>query len=190
MKGVLSLRRKLSRFRKYPVFRATLPGERLYVDISGPCKQTYVGSKYWILFVDDFSRKSWSFFVTTKSALSHIADGLFLQLRGNTPVKYLRCDNAGENMSNLQLVCHKYNVKMGYTAPNTPHQNGVVERKFVTIRDRSCAMTFNAQWTDAYQGKLWAESINTSELLTNIVANSRNVKSPNELFFGKTTYLV
>jgi hypothetical protein len=122
---------------KISSIRATLPGERLYVDISGPYKQTYVGSKYWILFVDDFSRKSWSFFVNAKSALSDVADGLFLQLRGNTPVKYLRCDNAGENLSNLQAVCHKYNVGMEYTAPNTPQHNGVVERKFVTIRVRN-----------------------------------------------------
>ena len=55
--------------------RSTLPGERPYVDISGPYKQTYVGSIFWILFVDNFSRKSWSFFTNTKSALSNVTDG-------------------------------------------------------------------------------------------------------------------
>ncbi len=33
---------------------------------------------------------------------------------------------------------------------------------------------------------MWAESFFTSELLTNIVANSRNPKCPDELFFGTT----
>jgi len=168
---------------KVSTVRTTFPGERLYVDISGPYKQTFVGSKYWILFVGDYSRKSWSFFTTTKGALSEVADGFFSQLQNTkTPVHHLRCNNAGENLSKLQSVCNKYNIKMEYTAPNTPQQNGVVERKFVTLCDRSCAMTFNAKWSSDLREKLWAESIHTSELLTNIVANSRNVKSPNELF--------
>ena len=87
-------------------------------------------------------------------------------------------------MSRLRLVCDKYGITMEYTAPNTPQQNGVVERKFVTIRDRSSAMTYNANWSATQEGKLWAESISTSETLTNIVANSKNVQSPDELFFG------
>ena len=46
-------------------------------------------------------------------------------------------------------------------------------------------MTFNAKWSSDLREKLWAESIHTSELLTNIVANSRNVKCPNNFFPGQ-----
>ncbi len=114
----------------------------------------------------------------------HIAHNFFEQLQGSTPVRYLCCDNAGENMTKLQHVCRKFNIHLEYTAPNTPQQNGVVERKFVTIRDQSSAMTFNAKWSGVEKSNMWAESINPSEVLTNIVANSRNSRCPDELFFG------
>jgi len=113
--------------------------------MSGPYTASIVGSKYWILFVDNYSRKSWSFFASAKNMMSHVVDGHFQQLKNNTPVKFLRCDNAGENLTKLQEVCCKHNICMEYTAPTTPQQNGVVERKFVTIWDCSAAMTFNAR---------------------------------------------
>ncbi len=47
-------------------------------------------------------------------------------------IKYLRCDNAGENLEDLSSVCTKHGIQMEYMAPNTPQQNGVAERKFFT----------------------------------------------------------
>jgi len=48
------------------------------------------------------------------------------------PVKYLRCDNAGEN-KNLQemLVDEKlHGIRVEMTAPHTPQQNGIVDKAF------------------------------------------------------------
>ncbi len=61
--------------------RASAAGERLYADMSGPYTASIVGSKYLILFVDNYSRKSWSYFVNAKNAVSHVADGLLQQLK-------------------------------------------------------------------------------------------------------------
>ena len=178
---------KAKKVPKVSYSRATLLAERLFVDISGPYTKTVVGSKYWILFVDDYSGKSWSFFASKKDELSKQADFLFTKLQASTKTKFLRCDNAGENLLALQSVCDKFAVCMEYTAPYTPQQNGVVERKFVTIRDRSCAMTFSANLSVSMSNLLWAESINTSETLTNIVSNSRNIKCPGQTFLWQTT---
>jgi hypothetical protein len=100
---------------KVPAQRSTKPGERLYVDISGPYSTTIVGSKYWILFVDDCSGKSWSFFTSKKSDLADKAAILFLEITGKSNdyaaygiTKVLRCDNAGENLSALKSVCDQY----------------------------------------------------------------------------------
>ena len=71
------------------------------------------------------------------------------------------------------------------TAPHTPQQNGVVERKFVTIRNRACASMFAANFSDESQGLLWAKTISMHTRLTNIVSNSRNVRCPDWLFYGK-----
>ena len=98
-----------------------LPGERLFVDTSGPYKKSIVGSTYWILVVDQFSGKSWSFFVKKKSFLSKIMDDLLVKLLGaKYNVKFLRCDNPGENLESLMAVCNKHGIQIEYTAPNTP----------------------------------------------------------------------
>ena len=171
---------------KISTVKATEPGERLCVDISGPYKKSIIGSNYWILVVDQYSGKAWSFFVKKKSQLSPILDDHVTKLiSAKFKLKYLRCDNAGENLSGLQQVCNKYGIQIEYTAPNTPQQNGIVERKFVTIRDRSCASMYTAKFGDEAQGLLWAESANTHTRLTNVVANSRNVKCPDWLWYGK-----
>ena len=64
--------------------------------------------------------------------------------------------------------------------------NGVVERKFVTIRDRAQAMMLGARLDDEHQGKLWAEAVMTATKLHNAVPNlvSGN-KSPDQLWYGE-----
>ena len=184
--GCSKAKAKAKAVSKVSTVQAVLPGERIFVDTSGPYKKSIVGSNYWILVVDQFSGKSWSFFVKKKNLLSKIVDELLIKLfAAKYVIKYLRCDNAGENLENLSSVCTKHGIQIEYTAPNTPQQNGVVERKFVTIRDRSCAAMINAKLNDEFQGLLWAECANTMTRVTNVVSNSRNIKCPDWLWYGK-----
>ena len=160
--GCSKVKAKAKAVSKVSTVQAKLPGERIFVDTSGPYKKSIVGSNYWILVIDQFSGKSWSFFVKKNNLLSKIVDKLFIKLfAANYVIEYLRCDNSGENLENLSFVCTKYGIQIEYMAPNTPQQNGVVERKFVTIRDRSCAAMINAKLNDEFQGLLWAECANT-----------------------------
>ena len=56
-------------------------------------------------------------------------------------VKYIQCDNAGENMA-LVLVCKQKDLGIHFecTMPSTPQQNGRVQRKFVTLFGKVHAM--------------------------------------------------
>ena len=55
-------------------------------------------------------------------------------------VKLRNANNAGENIKGLSVMCDRLNITIKFTAPHTPQQrSGMVERKFVTIRDRSVA---------------------------------------------------
>jgi transposase InsO family protein len=38
------------------------------------------------------------------------------------------CDNAGENKSFQSVLKKKQYIKFEHTAPNTPHQNGKIEK--------------------------------------------------------------
>ena len=137
--------------------------------------------------MDDYSRMKWSFFRKQKSEIGNVLDKFVEQLAGiNYRTKFLRCDDAGENTKQLAAVCKRRGIKIEYTAPHTPQLNGVVERAFVTLRQRAMAMMFSAQFTDESQGRLWAEAVNTATMLTNQAINSVNQESPNDLFYGDT----
>jgi hypothetical protein len=48
---------------------STVPGERLFVDISSVKGTSFGGAKLWVLVVDDSTDKFWSFFVMQKSQM-------------------------------------------------------------------------------------------------------------------------
>ena len=86
-------------------------------------------------------------------------------------LKYLRCDNAGENIKGFSVMYEKCNILIKLTAPYTPQQNGMVKQKFATIQDWSCTAMTKAKFTEKYHGLLWAESVHTR--LTSIVSNKQ-----------------
>ena len=68
-----------------------------------------------------------------------------LKAKYGIDIKYVRLDNSGENRS-LQHECAKQNLGIIFevTAPGTPQQNSVVERKMPTLMGRSRAMMITA----------------------------------------------
>ena len=69
-------------------------------------------------------------------------------------VKRIRLDNSGENRS-LQKECDKQNlgVIFEFTAPGTPQQNSVVERKIPTLMGRARAMLIQASMNQQEKGE-------------------------------------
>ena len=169
---------------------ATKSGERLCLDTSGPFNKTINGSRYWIKLVDEYSTKSWDKFAKAKSDVPKFAEETITEiLAKNVQVQYLRCDNAGEHLTTLVEFCKKKGIKMEYTAPNTPQQNGVVERRFVTDQGRGLAMMFAANLTPEYHKLLWAEAMSCASNIGNILANSRTKKAPITVWDGSTPSL-
>ena len=166
---------------------ADKPGERLFMDTSGPYSETVMGSRYWFKFVDDKTRKSWDFYGARKNAITKFLKDILDKLKASgKPVKYLRCDNAGEHMSELRKICKgEYGIQLEYTAPHTPQHNGVVERMFSRDAKRALAMMISAAWTKEMQAKLWAEATKTAALLGNVLPNTRSAVPPDEQFYGE-----
>jgi hypothetical protein len=166
--------------------KATTPGERLFIDISGPYAKSAVGNKYWVMAVDDYTRKRWSYFIKKKSDIGTVIEALRTKLAGGAGymTKFVRCDDAGDNSKQLKKACENQGVKMEYTAPHTPQHNGVVECGFVTVRQRALAMMLSVKFTDEYQGLLWAEVEHTVTRLTKSAVNSLTKKSPDGVFYG------
>ena len=133
------------------------PGERLFIDISSVAKRSSGGKKFWALIVDDKTRMKWSRFLTKKSDLASEVMPLIKKLIATgRKVKKVRMDNAGENQT-LGNELKEMGIQIEFVAPNTPQQNGVVERAFATCTARGRAMMSAAGLPEGLKGKLWAE---------------------------------
>ena len=77
--------------------------------------------------VDQKSRKTWGVRVNKKSKLADLVERHLTALKAKgKDVKYIRCDNAGEQQEKLQQVCECFGITLEYT-PHTPQYNAVVE---------------------------------------------------------------
>ena len=101
-------------------------------------------------------------------------------------IKRIRLDNSGENRS-LQNECDKQNlgVFFEFTAPGTPQQNSVVERRTPTLVGRSWAMLIQAGTNSKESGEFWCGVISTATNLDNIMVRPDRTKSPYTLFYNK-----
>ena len=115
---------------------ATDIGERIFIDISSVDHKAYDGGRYWVLVVNDKTNKSWSFFVGHKDQqVDPLFELLLLLHKNKTPVKYIRADNAGENMLLQEAIRnHNFlNATFEFTPRNSPEYNGRCDRKFAFL---------------------------------------------------------
>ena len=77
--------------------RASQPGERIFVDMTGPFPEGLIDNRYWISVVENYSRYLWSFFTKTRYQLSKNMEYVFENITSHgTPVQYIRYNNVGE----------------------------------------------------------------------------------------------
>ena len=71
-----------------------------------------------------------------------------------------------------------------FTAPGTPQENSVVERKITTLIGRSTAMMLTAGFSQQDKRKFWCEVISTATKLDNIIVRKERTKPPYTLFYN------
>ena len=101
-------------------------------------------------------------------------------------IKRIRLDYSGENKS-LQKECDKQNLGIifEFTAPGTPQQNSVAERKIPMLMGRARAMLIQAGLEPKYKEEFWCEVISTATKLDNIMVRPERTKRPHILFYGE-----
>nr|GEU97619.1 copia protein [Tanacetum cinerariifolium] len=123
-----------------------------------------IDHKYYSLVVtDDFSRFSWAFFFGTKDETFYILKDFIALIENqlNKKVKAIRCDN-GTEFRNAKLIalCGEKGIKRDYSNARTPRQNGVAERKNITLIEAARSMLADSKlptmfWTEAGLGQEW-----------------------------------
>ena len=166
----------------------TRPGYRVFMDICSFKQVSRGGNRHWLIVVDEFSDCTHSFFLNKKSDQIKIMP---MWIKGiakkyKFDIKRIRLDNSGENRS-LQKECDKQNLGIifEFTAPGTPQQNSIAERRIPTLMGRARAMLIQAGLESKYKGEFWCEVISTATKLDNIMVRPERTKPPHTLFYGK-----
>ena len=83
------------------------------------------GYVYYVSFIDEFSRKTWIYFLKRK-------DEVFSKFTNHieNKIKTFRSDNGGEFTSDeFKELCRESGIKRELTTSYNPQQNGVAEKK-------------------------------------------------------------
>ena len=103
--------------------------ERVHTNVCGPLSTTSTERhRYYVNFVDDFSRKSWILFMKNKNhTFSNFCEFKELvEIDARKKVKVLRSDNGGEYVSNkFNNFCALEGIQRELMAPHNVKHNGV-----------------------------------------------------------------
>jgi hypothetical protein len=129
----------------------------IHSDLGGPMSVASVkGASYYVTFIDDFSRKTWIYFMKTKDEVFSHFRAFKAQVQNITgrKNKVLRTDNEGEFTSTeFNNFCKEAGIKREKTVAYNPQQNGVAERKNWSIISAVKAMIHD----QSLPMFLWAE---------------------------------
>ncbi|KAL3511541.1 hypothetical protein ACH5RR_024258 [Cinchona calisaya] len=127
---------------------ATAPFDLVHSDIWGPSPTpTIGGSKYFVIFVNDYSQYTWIYFMNYKSDLSKIYRDFatMIQTQLSSIIKVFRTDNAMEYKEKSFLdFLHQNGTVIHRSCPGTSQQNGRAERKHRHILDTTRALLISS----------------------------------------------
>lgn len=161
-------------------------GELIHADTCGPMEEQSIGgSRYFVLFKDDYSNHRSVYFVQTKHEIKHCIE-IFLNKNENitgNKVKFFRSDNGLEFVNKeVKEMFLKRGIIHQTTVPYTPQQNDKAERENRTLVEAAQTMLHDGN----FPKKLWAEAMNSAVFVLNRTGKSHEIgRSPFEVWTTK-----
>ncbi|WVZ67203.1 hypothetical protein U9M48_016315 [Paspalum notatum var. saurae] len=154
-------------FPKKAKFRAQDPLELVHGDLCGPIRPaTHGGRRYFLLLVDDHNRYMRLRLLTTKDQAAEAIKEIKARAEAETGKKLraLQTDRGGEFTSlEFSQYCAEEGVGRHLSAPYSPQQNGVVERKNQTVIGMARCMLKAKGMPTAF----WGEAVTTAVYILN-----------------------
>jgi len=152
-----------------PSTRAKKPLELIHSDLCRPISPISPSScRYYILYIDDYSRLSWVYFLRTKTSAEIC--GVFCEFKSMVELKLqplritrFHSDNGkGEyDNSEVRTILKESGISFEPAPPYSQHKNGVSQRMIQTHNAKAPAMILDSRLPPS----LWAEAINTANYL-------------------------
>ncbi|KAH9754460.1 hypothetical protein KPL71_015451 [Citrus sinensis] len=158
----------------------------IHSDLWGPAQVTSLGGcKFFLTFIDDFSRMVWVYALKTKDEVLEKFKRwkVLVENQTNLKVKVLRTDNGLEYCNKLfEDYCENNGILRHKTVTYTPQQNGLAERMNRTLMEKVRCLLIHSKLPKT----LWAEALNTACYLVNRSPSTAiGCKTPMELWLGR-----
>ncbi|KAL9996280.1 putative RNA-directed DNA polymerase [Helianthus debilis subsp. tardiflorus] len=138
------------------------PLERLHMDLFGPVNvKNITGDSYCLVVTDDYSRFSWVMFLKSKDETFDSLMVLFKKIENlyQRPICRIRSDNGTEfKNSKMEEYCDERGILHEFSAPYTPQQNGVAERKNRTLIETARTMLADSKLPINF----WGEAVSAA----------------------------
>ena len=175
-----------SSFKSILEISTTRPLQLLHMDLFGPSRTTSLGGKHYaFVIVDDFSRYTWVIFLATKEEALKTFSYFCKRVQNEQGylITTIKSDHGGEFENDaFEILCNENGYKHNFSAPRTPQQNGVVERKNRILQEMARSM-LNENGLPKY---FWAEAVNTScHIVNRVLIRPKMDKTPYELWKGR-----
>jgi transposase InsO family protein len=173
-------------FKSKNVISTTRPLQLLHMDLFGPTRTPSLGGRYYCLVVvDDFSRFTWVMFLAHKDEAFPSFTKLCRKVQNEKGfvISNIRTDHGRELENSLfEKYCDDHGIDHNFSAPHTPQQNGVVERKNRTLEEMARTMLCE----NSLPKYFWAEAVNTAcYVLNRVLIRPILKKTPYELWNGR-----
>lgn len=159
--------------------------ELIHTYLNGPHNTTgYGGEKYFLTFIDDYSKCTRIFCIKSKSETANCFKEFvnLVENKFNKRVKKLQCDNGGEYLNrDIYNFIREKGIELLPCPPYAHELNGVAERYNRSAMDIGRCLMREAKIHRRY----WPEIMKTAGYLKNrTIANTIENKTPYEIFFG------
>ncbi|MBY3556030.1 DDE-type integrase/transposase/recombinase, partial [Modestobacter lapidis] len=163
--------------------RATAILDLVHSDVCESPEESLGGSRYFVSFIDDYSRHAWIYFLKRKSEVINKFREFkaLVENQFDRRIKVLRTDN-GKEYEPVDKFCAEVGIARQNTIRYTPQQNGVAERLNRTLMDKARCML---SWA-GLKSEFWAEAVATACYLKNRTPTSAVVdQTPFEVLHGR-----
>jgi len=163
--------------------------ELIHTDVCGPMSTTARGGfQYFITFTDDFSKYGYVYLMKHKSETFEKFKEFQNEVENQRgkKIKALRSDRGGEYLSHeFSNHLKSCGIVPQLTPPGTPQRNGVSERRNRTLLDMVRSMMSQTDLPLSF----WGYALETAVFTLNRVPSKSVVKTPYEMWTGKSPSL-
>jgi transposase InsO family protein len=171
-------------FPRQALNRSTEPLALMHGDLCGPITPATPSGNRYFLLVDDYNRYMWLSLLSTKDAAPAAIKRVqaAAERKSGRKLRALRTDRGGEfTAGHFTEYCAELGLRRELTAPYSPQQNGVVERRNQSVVGTARSLLK----AKGLPSMFWGEAVNTAVYLLNR-SSSKSIggKTPYELWNG------